>query len=70
MNCQSLNLNATFFLSLSSNSEPVMSLIIRHCSKMQAKSRRHCMKTSNKWTLDVNINQLLNEVEQSIVVIS
>ena len=35
---------------------------------MQAKGRRHCMKTSNKWTPDVNINQLLNEAEQSIVI--
>ena len=45
-----------------------MSLIIQHCSKMQAKSKRHCMKTSNKWTLDVNINQLLNEAGQIIAI--
>ena len=47
-----------------------MNLIIRYWSKLEAKSGRHRMKTSNKWILDVNNNQLLNEVEQSIVVIS
>ena len=47
-----------------------MNLIIRYWSKMEAKRGRHCMKTSNKWALDVNNNQLLNKVGQSIVVIS
>ena len=35
---------------------------------MEAKSGRHYMKTSHKWPVDVNNNQLLNEVGQSVVI--
>ena len=35
---------------------------------MEAKSGRRYRKTSHKWPLDVDNNELLNEVGQSIVV--